>query len=66
MLNLGIGDITLKVLQYIFLFGILNGCAVFIRESDTRMDVWRTMNSRVLIKEFVQLVKLDGGQRKLL
>jgi len=46
VLNLVIGDITLKVLQSITLFGILNGCAVFIRESHTRMDVWTTMNSR--------------------
>ncbi|KAL4143886.1 hypothetical protein QTP88_006140 [Uroleucon formosanum] len=46
VLNLVIGDITLKVLQSITLFGILNGCAVFVRESHTRMDVWTTMNSR--------------------
>ncbi|KAL4103469.1 hypothetical protein QTP88_018845 [Uroleucon formosanum] len=41
-----LSDITLKVLQSITLFGILNGCAVFIRESHIRMDVWTTMNSR--------------------
>jgi hypothetical protein len=41
-----IDDITLKVLQSITLFGILNGFAVFIRESHTRMDVWATINSR--------------------
>ena len=45
-LGLVLGDITLKVLQSITLFGILNGCAVFIRESHTRMDIWTTMNSK--------------------
>ncbi|KAL4113073.1 hypothetical protein QTP88_016764 [Uroleucon formosanum] len=39
VLSLVIGDITLKVLQSITLFGILNGCAVFERESHTRIGI---------------------------
>lgn len=46
VLNLVISDITLKVLKSITLFGILNGCAVFIWKSHTRMDIWTTINSK--------------------
>lgn len=45
VLNLVISDITCKIVQSIALFGILHGCAVFIRESHTRMDIWTTRNS---------------------
>ncbi|VVC43151.1 Ribonuclease H-like domain [Cinara cedri] len=40
VLNLVIGDVTNEILQSINLFGILNGCAVFIKESHKCMDVW--------------------------
>jgi len=39
VLNLVISDITSKIVQYISLFGILQGCAVFIRESYKRMNI---------------------------
>ncbi|VVC33236.1 BIR repeat [Cinara cedri] len=38
VLCLVIGDVTNKILQSINLFGILNGCAVFIKESHKRID----------------------------
>jgi len=38
VLNLVVGDVT--IVQFITLFGLLNGCAVFIKESHTRMDIW--------------------------
>jgi len=49
VLNLVIGDVTNKILQSINLFGILNGCAVFIKESHKRMDVWtnKEKNKRI-------------------
>lgn len=46
VLNLVISDITSKIVQSISLFGILQGCAVFIRESYKRMDIWTTKNSK--------------------
>lgn len=46
VLNLVISDITSKIVQSITLFGILHGCAVFIRESHTLMDIWITRNSK--------------------
>jgi hypothetical protein len=46
VLNLVISDITSKIVQFISLFGILQGCAVFIHESFKRMDIWKTKNSK--------------------
>lgn len=49
-LNLVLIDIASMTTQAISLFGLLNSCAVFFRESYKRMDVWRhvTKDSRVL------------------
>ena len=41
VLNLIIADITQKTAEAISLFGLLNTCAVFLRESYKRMNVWR-------------------------
>ncbi|KAL4126118.1 hypothetical protein QTP88_010347 [Uroleucon formosanum] len=46
VLNLVICDITNKILQGISLFGLLNGCAVFLKESYTRMDIWTNKNTK--------------------
>lgn len=46
VLNLVICDITNKILQGVSLFGLLNGCAVFLKESYTRMDVWLSKNTK--------------------
>jgi len=46
VLNLVICDITNKILQGISLFGLINGCAVFLKESYTRMDVWTNKNTK--------------------
>lgn len=49
-LNLVLIDIASITSQAISLFGLMNSCAVFFRESYKRMDVWRhvTTDSRVL------------------
>jgi len=49
VLNFVIGDVTNNILKSINLFGILNGCAVFIKESHKRMDVWtnKEKNNRI-------------------
>lgn len=49
-LNLVLIDIASVTPQAISLFGLLNSCAVFFRDSFKRMDVWRnsTTDSRVL------------------
>lgn len=41
VLNLVMMDVTKISVQAISLFGLLNSCAVFIRESYLRMNVWR-------------------------
>ena len=46
VLNLVICDVTNKILQGVSLFGLLNGCAVFLKESYSRMDVWRSKGTR--------------------
>lgn len=46
VLNLVICDITNKILQGISLFGLLNICGVFLKESYTRMDVWTNRNTK--------------------
>lgn len=49
VLNLVIFDITNKILESISLFGLLNGCAVFLKESYSWMDVWRSKNTQKCI-----------------
>lgn len=46
VLNLVICDITNKIIQGVSLFGLLNGCAVFLKESYSRMDVWTSKNTK--------------------
>ncbi|KAF0697077.1 zinc finger MYM-type protein 1-like, partial [Aphis craccivora] len=46
VLNLVICDVTNKILQGLSLFGLLNGCAVFLKESYSRMDIWRSKCSK--------------------
>jgi len=46
VLNLVICNITNTILQGVSLFRLLNGCAVFLKESYSRMDVWCSKNSR--------------------
>lgn len=46
MLNLVICDVTNKILQGLSLFGLLNGCAVFLKKSYSRMDIWRSKCSK--------------------
>ena len=41
VLNLVMGDVTTKAVQVVNLFGVLNTCAVFLRESYLRFNVWR-------------------------
>ena len=41
VLNLVMGDITKKAVEVVTLFGVLNTCAVFLRESYLRFNVWR-------------------------
>lgn len=45
-MNLVICDITNKILAGFSLFGLLNGCAVFLKESYIRMDVWYSKNTK--------------------
>lgn len=40
VLNLVICDVTENKVEALSLFGLLNSCAVFIRESYKRMDIW--------------------------
>ena len=46
VLNLVISDATNKILQGVSLFGLLNGCAVFLKECYNLMDVWRSKSTR--------------------
>ena len=48
ILNLVITDITQKPHQCTSLFGLLNGIAVFFKESHTRMDIWKESSRKVL------------------
>jgi hypothetical protein len=41
VLNLVMGDVTKKAVEVVTLFGVLNTCAVFLRESYLRFNVWR-------------------------
>ena len=44
VLNLVLGDVTKKTVEVVTLFGVLNTCAVFLRESYLRFNVWREFN----------------------